>query len=142
MENTIGERLKELRISRDLTQEEVGKVIGVQKAAIYKYEKGYIKSIKPEHVEKLSEFYGVPKAYILCLEEERTKEEEKIKEILETLANRPELVMFFNRAKYATAEDIIKATKIIETIMGSDCDTRDKNKDCRATSECEGRDGD
>ena len=37
---TIGERLKRLRIEKGLTQEEVGKILGVTKGAIQKYENG------------------------------------------------------------------------------------------------------
>ena len=35
-----GERLKKLRISKNLTQEQLGKVLGVTKASICCYEKG------------------------------------------------------------------------------------------------------
>ena len=41
----MGERIKQLRIANGLTQEELGKYIGVQKAAIRKYEKGEVKNI-------------------------------------------------------------------------------------------------
>ena len=37
---TMGERLKQLRELKNLTQEDVGDVIGVNKAAIQKYESG------------------------------------------------------------------------------------------------------
>ena len=36
---TTGERIRQLRIEHQLTQEELGAKVGVQKAAIYKYEK-------------------------------------------------------------------------------------------------------
>ena len=36
----MGERIKQLRIANGLTQEDLGKYIGVQKSAIRKYEKG------------------------------------------------------------------------------------------------------
>ena len=42
----MGQRIKELRIKNGLTQEELGKYIGVQKSAIRKYEKGEVKNIK------------------------------------------------------------------------------------------------
>lgn len=42
----MGERIKQLRIANGLTQEELGKYIGVQKAAIRKYEKGEVKNMK------------------------------------------------------------------------------------------------
>ena len=43
---TTGERIKMLRKEHNLTQEELGAKIGVQKAAIQKYEKGTVKNIK------------------------------------------------------------------------------------------------
>ena len=44
--NKMSKILKELRLERGLTQEEVGKIIGVQKAAIQKYEKGDVMNMK------------------------------------------------------------------------------------------------
>ena len=40
------EKLQELRKQKGLTQEELGKVIGVQKSAIRKYESGMVQNIK------------------------------------------------------------------------------------------------
>lgn len=37
---TTGERIRQLRIEHQMTQEELGAKVGVQKAAIYKYENG------------------------------------------------------------------------------------------------------
>ena len=39
---TTGERIRQLRIQHQMTQEELGAKVGVQKAAIYKYENGLI----------------------------------------------------------------------------------------------------
>lgn len=36
----IGEKLKQLRLAKNLTQEQLGKIIGVQKAQISKLERG------------------------------------------------------------------------------------------------------
>ena len=115
LEKNMGEILKKLRIERGLTQEEVGKIIGVQKAAIQKYEKGDVKNLKRSAIRKLSEFYNVSPSYLMGLEK---KEDEQVKEYLEMLENRPELKMLFNVTKNATKEDIEKAVKIIETILG------------------------
>ena len=120
MENKMGERLKELRLQHGLTQEEVGKIIGVQKAAIQKYEKGDIKNMKRVSAQKLSKFFGVPAAYIMGYQEleESSKEDKELDEYLELLATRPELKMLFNLTKDATREEVEKAVKIIETILG------------------------
>ena len=36
----IGQKIKEARIAKGMTQEELGKILGVQRSAIAKYEKG------------------------------------------------------------------------------------------------------
>ena len=51
---TTGERIKMLRKEHNLTQEELGAKIGVQKAAIQKYEKGTVKNIKRDSLIKLA----------------------------------------------------------------------------------------
>ena len=52
---TTGERIKMLRKEHNLTQEELGAKIGVQKAAIQKYEKGTVKNIKRDSLIKLAQ---------------------------------------------------------------------------------------
>lgn len=46
MEYNIGNKIKELRVALGLTQEQLGEMVGVKKAAINKYEKGSVKNIK------------------------------------------------------------------------------------------------
>lgn len=50
-----GEIIKQLRLSRGMSQEELGKKIGVQKAAINKYEKGLVVNLKRETIAKLAD---------------------------------------------------------------------------------------
>lgn len=115
MKKTMGEILKELRLERGLTQEEVGKIIGVQKAAIQKYEKGDVENMKQESIKILAKYYGVTTDYLLGVEK---KPDSQLEEYLETLKTRPELKMLFNLTKDATREDIEKAVKVIEAILG------------------------
>ena len=62
---TTGERIKKLRKEHKLTQEELGKMLGVQKAAIQKYEKGTVTNIKKESILKLADILGTTPEYIL-----------------------------------------------------------------------------
>ena len=48
----MGERLKELRLKKGATQEEVGKIINVTKPTIMKYEKGLVENLKRSSIEK------------------------------------------------------------------------------------------
>lgn len=56
----VGERIRDLRISRGLTQEELGSILGVTKGAIQKYENGQIKNFKADTIKKLCDYFGVP----------------------------------------------------------------------------------
>lgn len=71
----MGERIKQLRIANGLTQEELGKYLGVQKSAIRKYEKGAVKNIKRTSIEIMSNLFKVSPSYLMCIEE--TKSEHK-----------------------------------------------------------------
>lgn len=51
----IGELIKKARIDKGLTQEELGKLVGVQKSAIAKYENGRVVNIKRSTLQKLAD---------------------------------------------------------------------------------------
>lgn len=65
----MGERLKELRLKKGATQEEVGKIINVKKPTIMKYEKGLVENLKRSSIEKLAEYFNVSPSYLMCLDE-------------------------------------------------------------------------
>lgn len=62
---TIGERIKHLRKRANLTQTELGNLLGVKKASIQKYENGSVVNLKTETVETLASVFDVSPAYIL-----------------------------------------------------------------------------
>ena len=66
----MAERIKELRLKNGLTQEELGKLIGVQKSAIRKYESGIVHNMKRSSIETLSKYFGVAPSYLMGLDEE------------------------------------------------------------------------
>ena len=50
----IGEKIRAARIAKNLTQEELGKLVGLQKSAIAKYENGRVVNIKRSTLQKLA----------------------------------------------------------------------------------------
>lgn len=50
----IGQKIKKARIEKGLTQEELGKIVGVQKSAIAKYESGRVVNIKRSTLQKIA----------------------------------------------------------------------------------------
>ena len=55
---TLGEKIKKLRLERGLTQEELGDVLGVKKAAVQKYESGQVQNLKQSTIKKLCEVFN------------------------------------------------------------------------------------
>ena len=51
----IGSKIKAARISKGMTQEELGKYLGVQKSAIAKYENGRVVNIKRSTLKKIAD---------------------------------------------------------------------------------------
>lgn len=55
----IGKYIKQLRNERGISQEELGKIIGVQRAAVQKWESGITKNLKRATIQKLAEYFNV-----------------------------------------------------------------------------------
>lgn len=73
--------LRKLRIESGMTQEELGKKVGLKKEAIYKYEKGIVVNPKRSLIAKLAHTFCVSPSYILGIEdaqEEHSSEEAQL----------------------------------------------------------------
>ena len=66
---TTGDRIRQLRIEHQMTQEELGAKVGVQKAAIYKYENGLVVNLKHSVLEKLALVLDTTPTYLMGMEE-------------------------------------------------------------------------
>ena len=56
----IGNYIKKLRTESGFSQEELGRMLGVQRAAVQKWECGTVKNLKRDTIKKLSEIFNVP----------------------------------------------------------------------------------
>lgn len=62
---TIGERIKRLRLESGMTQEEVGKALGITKAAVQKYESNRITNFRVEMIRKMCLLFRTTPAYFV-----------------------------------------------------------------------------
>ena len=69
----IGEKIRNARLAKGMTQEELGRILGVQKSAIAKYENGRVVNIKRSTLKKISNVLSIP-PYELIYEEIVTEE--------------------------------------------------------------------
>ena len=68
---TIQERLKDLRVERGLTLEQLSAETGISKSALGKYEADDFKDISPFSMVALAKFYGASTDYLLGLTERK-----------------------------------------------------------------------
>ena len=62
MSSKVGDYIKSLRKSKGLTQEELGNMIGVKKAAVQKWESGMVQNLKRNTIKQLSDIFEVSPA--------------------------------------------------------------------------------
>lgn len=60
-----GTIIRQLRLTHNLTQEQLGDILGVKKVTIQKYENGSIKNLKQSTITKLSETFNVSPSVFL-----------------------------------------------------------------------------
>lgn len=76
----VGERIKQLRIAKDLTQDDLANAVKTTKQTIHKYETGIISVIPPDKVVAIAELLGTSPSYIMGWDELDKKTEEAKKE--------------------------------------------------------------
>lgn len=57
--NNVGQYIKSLRNERGYTQEQLGELVGVKKAAVQKWESGMTQNLKRTTIKKLAEIFDV-----------------------------------------------------------------------------------
>ncbi len=68
----VGNYIKQLRHEKKLTQEELGQLLGVQKAAVQKWESGTVKNLKRATIKKLAEIFEVSPAAFISAEDDNS----------------------------------------------------------------------
>ena len=125
---TTGERIKKLRLELGMSQEELGEKIGVQKAAINKYETGIVVNLKRGIIVKLAEALGVSASYLMGWDDERDEEfwgnvvdpDDEVMQYAEELRRSPGMRMMFDAAKGCTEDDMRRVAAMIKAYKGDD----------------------
>lgn len=102
----FGDRLKELRKGKNLTQEEIGEICQVAKQTISNWENN-ITQPPFEIVNKLAQYFGVSVEYLLNFNQDDLDKIEKLKQALK------EAGMWDYEMDDMSKEDFEKAMKIV-----------------------------
>ena len=97
------------------SQKEVADKLGISVSTFSSWCTG-AKMPRMDKIELLANYFGVQKSDLI--EDKTVKEQTELEEYLEYLRTRPEMKMLFSLTKGASKEDVEKAVKIIETLLG------------------------
>lgn len=78
---SVGLTIKKLRQEKGLTQEELGVLLGVKKAAVQKYESGQVQNLKHSTIKRLCEIFDKNPIVFIFNEAELLNEEQLSKEV-------------------------------------------------------------
>ena len=123
---TVGQKIKQLRISKGLTQEELGEMLGVKKAAVQKYESGQVQNLKQSTIKKLCEIFNKYPDYFIFddfdseLEKELRQEVEFV-QIMEKKYGKDvisifEVVINLNEESKKKVFDYVTDMRLIESV--------------------------
>lgn len=125
-ESLMARRIRECREEAGLTQEELASQLGMQRAAINKYEKGYVENMKRATIQKMAKIFGVSPAWLMGFDEEEINEsnEDNIPRTKEGLMKyffeNPELNVLFSIAGDLDSESIEFLIKLAKTLKKGD----------------------
>ena len=117
---TTGEYIRWCRMGNNKfgtswSQEELGKLLNppVNRAAIHKWETGYIKNIKKPYIEQLASIFGIQPAALMCFEskydEKTISEEVAAIEAVQKLFGRSsvQILQYFNELNEAGKDKLL-----------------------------------
>jgi transcriptional regulator with XRE-family HTH domain len=108
---TLGEKIRKRRIELNMTMDDLGNAIGVQRSAINKYEKGIITDLKRSTLQALANALGVSPLYLL------EEDEDEDRDRLEALHQNPRLGMLFDRSRKMSNDDIDFMLQMADRIL-------------------------
>jgi len=123
-ENIMGKRIKECREQAGLTQEELGNKLGLQRAAINKYEKGHVENMKRATVKRMADIFDVSPSWLMGFDEEYQEEYEeddipRTKDaLLEYFHKNPQLKVLFSITDDLTEEQLNYLIGLAKTMKG------------------------
>jgi len=108
------ESLKNLRVSRGITQAKLAAELNMSKSAISMYECGR-REPELEVLSRFASYFGVD-LNELAGHDSGSGDDPELTGLLEALRSRSEMRMLFSVTKDATKEDVEKAVRIIEAL--------------------------
>lgn len=108
----IGDLIKKARLEKGLTQEELGKIVGVQKSAIAKYENGRVVNIKRSTLHGLAQALDIKPSSLIG----ETNADKKEKSTAADDGLSDEMKQLIERIKMLPADKVRMLLQVAESI--------------------------
>ena len=79
MGNEFPQKIKELRLQKGMTLEQVGDIVGVGKSTVRKWETGMIANMKRDKIALLAKALGTTPAYLMGWKDDKANTPDKLK---------------------------------------------------------------
>ena len=116
MPDNIGKRIRDARLRKQMTQEDLARAIDTTKQNIYKYESGVITNIPLENVERIAAVLGVTPESLVGWIPEKQPPDEDIMEIRKALRRDPNMRILFSAASKVKPENIRTAAALLKAL--------------------------
>lgn len=107
----VGTKIKQARLAKGMTQEELGEILGLQKSAVAKYENGRVVNIKRSTLKKISDALDIPPFELVFDDRGKPTADDELSE------NVRQLVEF---AKAVPEDKVELVLKLMRTIVEDD----------------------
>lgn len=105
----VGTLIKNARIAKGMTQEELGKILGVQRSAVAKYEKGRVVNIKRSTLQKLADALDLRGSDLIIGSNPKEAAELSAKVLMDSdLRELVELYSLLNKEDKKTVQDLAR----------------------------------
>ena len=81
--NLMGQRIREKRLEKGLSLEALGKILGVQRAAVSKWELGAVENISQTKIKEMAKLFQCSPSWLMGYDEEKTTNPEELEKALE-----------------------------------------------------------
>ena len=121
---SFGENLRQIRLSRGLSQEDFARLIDSNQVSLSSWERGH-RTPTFENIKKIAKLLDVPMSSLISISDS-VKEEDFINEIAEAFNHEPKLRVLFDRARYLNPDDIRVLIRIAQAFANEKIEFGDR----------------
>lgn len=109
----FGQNLRNLRVSRHLTQQKVADDLEISQASITAYECG-VREPSFEVVRRFADYFNVAPSVLMPFGE--VSNDEYVQRVAESLHQNPKLQQLFDKSKYLSEEDLDTVLAVVSSL--------------------------